>query len=160
MGVAGSGKTTISQALANALGWLFIEGDDYHPQANADKIATGVPLDDNDRWPWLRALREAIKSILETGQSVVVSCSALKQSYRDYLQNEGSGCRFVYLKGSYDLIHRRMQARPHPYMRPELLPSQFETLEEPKDALVIDISKSIEEIVEIILSGLAISLTD
>jgi carbohydrate kinase (thermoresistant glucokinase family) len=155
MGVAGSGKTTIGQALAKALSWPFFEGDDYHPQANANKIASGTPLNDDDRWPWLTKLSKLITSNLTNGQSFVLSCSALKESYRKLLTGGRPVVRYVYLKGDFELIYSRMESRPIYYMRPEMLPSQFEALEEPKNALVIDISKSIEEIVEIIRLDLA-----
>jgi gluconokinase len=152
MGVAGSGKSTVGLALAEALGWLFIEGDDYHSKSNADKIASGTPLGDEDRWPWLQELREVIEGNLESDRSVVVSCSALKQSYRNLLQGGTSNIHFVYLKGDYDLIYRRMQTRPHPYMHPEMLRSQFETLEEPLKAFVVEVSDSVDVIVSQILS--------
>jgi gluconokinase len=152
MGVAGSGKSTVGLALAKALGWLFIEGDDYHPKSNADKIASGTPLGDEDRWPWLHDLRQAIDANLETGRSVVVSCSALKQSYRNLLQGANSKIRFVYLKGDYGLIYRRLQSRPHLYMRADLLPSQFNALEEPNDAIMVGVSDSVDVIVSQILS--------
>lgn len=154
MGVAGSGKTTVGQALANALGSPFFDGDDYHPQSNVDKIASGIPLKDEDRWPWLNQLNRLVAAKLAEGRSLVLACSALKQSYRQLLQRENPCVRFVYLKGDYDLIYSRMQSRPHPYMRPEMLPSQFEALEEPEDAIVIDISVPVEDNVLEIISNL------
>jgi gluconokinase len=148
MGVAGSGKSTVGRALADALHWSFFEGDDYHPQSNADKIASGNPLTDEDRHPWLKKLSQLVVTNLSQGHSLVLSCSALKESYRQILRGEDSNILFVFLRGEFDLIESRMRSRPHPYMRPEMLPSQFETLEEPTDAIIVDISRSIPSIVD------------
>jgi carbohydrate kinase (thermoresistant glucokinase family) len=148
IGVAGSGKSTVGRALADALDWSFIEGDDYHPQSNADKLASGSPLTGEDRYPWLKELRQLIVTRLSEGHSLVLSCSAPKKSYRQILRGEDSNIRLVFLRGEYELIESRMRSRPHPYMRPEMLPSQFEALEEPTDAIIVDISRSVPSIVD------------
>lgn len=154
MGVAGSGKTTVGKSLATALGLPFFEGDDYHPQSNADKIASGSPLTDEDRYPWLKKLRQLIVTNLSEGHSLVLSCSALKENYRQILREKDSNIRFVFLRGEYDLIESRMRLRPYPYMRPEMLPSQFEALEEPTNAIIVDISSSVSNIVDQLKSQL------
>jgi carbohydrate kinase (thermoresistant glucokinase family) len=140
MGVSGSGKTTIGESLAKALGWRYVEADDFHPQANVDKMAAGIPLDDADRWPWLDAINRALLALQKEGVSVVLGCSALKQVYRKRLSNDLRDFKVVYLRGDFELIEKRVKARTHRYMPASLLKSQFETLEEPRDALVVDIS--------------------
>ncbi|MBI5715362.1 MAG: gluconokinase [Chloroflexi bacterium] len=146
MGVSGVGKTTIGTALAKDLGWSFADADEFHPPANIEKMSRGIPLNDDDRQPWLQAIRAYMIERMSRGESGVVTCSALKQRYRDVLQvNEQ--VKFVYLKGNYDLILKRMQARQH-FMKPEMLKSQFEALEEPNEAVAVSIEKEIGEIVE------------
>lgn len=130
MGVAGSGKTTVSALLAAALGCQFQEGDDLHPAANVEKMHGGTPLTDADRLPWLRKIAEEIDSWRARGESGVLTCSALKRSYRDIIIG-GRPVALVYLKGSYDLIRRRMAARHEHFMPAALLDSQFATLQEP-----------------------------
>jgi gluconokinase len=130
MGVAGSGKTTVSALLAAALGCQFQEGDDLHPAANVEKMHGGTPLTDADRLPWLRKIAEEIDSWRARGESGVLTCSALKRSYRDIIIG-GRPVALVYLKGSYDLIRRRMTARREHFMPAALLDSQFATLQEP-----------------------------
>jgi len=154
MGVAGSGKSTVGRALADVLDWSFYEGDDYHPQSNADKIASGSPLTDEDRYPWLKKLRQLIVTNLSEGHSLVLSCSALKENYRQILRGEDLNICFVFLRGEFDLIESRMRSRPYPYMRPEMLPSQFEALEEPTGAIIVDISCSVPNIVDQLKSQL------
>jgi carbohydrate kinase (thermoresistant glucokinase family) len=154
MGVSGSGKTTIGRQLAELLDWPFWDADDFHPPANIQKMSHGVPLTDADRAGWLAALASQIAARLAAGQSGVLACSALKQAYRDILQVDPAQVRFVFLRGSYALIQSRMQARPGHYMRPEMLSSQFATLEEPPEALSVDISLSPQEIVDQILTSL------
>jgi len=151
MGVSGCGKTTIGLLLAERLGWPFYDGDDYHPAANVEKMSRGIPLDDEDRKGWLTTLAGLIEEHLQKGQSMVLACSALKQAYRDRLYLDPAQVRFVYLKGSYELIHARIQNRPWHYMKPDMLPSQFAALEEPKDALTIDVGQPPDEIVRQIL---------
>lgn len=148
MGVSGSGKTVVGRALAAALGWPFLEGDDYHPPANVAKMAAGTPLTDEDRWPWLDRLAAAMAAILGRGGHAVLACSALKQSYRDRLARaaEAPGdVRFVHLKGDYATIAARLAARQHRYMPASLLASQFATLEEPADAIVVDAGTAVAD---------------
>lgn len=139
MGVAASGKTTIGTLLAEALHCDFLEGDTLHPAANIQKMSRGVPLTDADRAPWLAAIRAHILAALERGECLVVACSALKQQYRDFLSRE-IPIVWVYLKGSEELIATRIQHRREHYMKTGMLPSQFADLEEPTDAIVVDIS--------------------
>jgi gluconokinase len=141
MGVSGSGKTTVGQLLARDLGWTFIDADDYHPAANVEKMRRGIPLDDDDRRPWLQALRRRVDEACDRGEDVVLACSALKHAYQEYLQHHAPRCvRYVYLSGSEELIRRRLAARTGHFMNPGLLHSQFETLEPPDDALRVDIT--------------------
>ena len=147
MGVCGCGKTTVGEALADAIGCRFLDADDYHPQANVDKMARGVPLDDEDRWPWLDILVDESRQILAKGEHAVLACSALKEAYRQRLERAGD-VRIVYLKGDQATIAARLAARQHAYMPPTLLPSQFAALEEPVDALVVDIREPVATQVE------------
>lgn len=150
MGVSGSGKSTIGAALAQALGVPFIEGDEYHPPENVERMALGVPLTDDDRWPWLRALAAHIREAKDAGTGLVMSCSALKRSYRDILRAAANDVRLIYLKGERVLIAERLPARRGHFMPPALMDSQFATLEEPtpdEHAWVCDITKSPQEIV-------------
>lgn len=147
MGVSGSGKSTVGQNLAAELGWPFYDGDDFHPPANVEKMANGIALTDADRADWLAALAHLIRDLSQDGRSGVLACSALKQAYRETLRQNMPDVQFVYLKGDYDLILKRLQARQGHYMRPELLKSQFETLEEPGQALVVDLAQPAAEMV-------------
>jgi gluconokinase len=151
MGVSSSGKTTVGKALAARLGWDFYDGDDYHPFVNIEKMAAGVALNDEDRLPWLAALEAIIAFGLKHDSPGVLACSALKESYRRVLLKDKEGVVIVYLKGDFDLIHTRMANRADHYMKPGMLKSQFEVLEEPVNALTMDISLSVEAIVEKIL---------
>jgi carbohydrate kinase (thermoresistant glucokinase family) len=157
MGVSGSGKSVVGQSLAAALGWPFIEGDDYHPPANVAKMAAGTPLEDADRWPWYDRLAAEMATILARGGDAVLACSALRQSYRDRLarvaKKEGD-VRFVHLKGDYDTIAARLASRQHRYMPASLLGSQFATLEEPADAIVVDARNAVGDEVARIRSEL------
>ncbi len=150
MGVSGCGKTTVGQALAQTLGWDFYDADDFHPSANITKMASGIPLTDADRAPWLDSLHDLISSHLTTNRPAVLACSALKDRYRQTLLDGNPDVQIIYLKGSYDLIWSRMEKRADHYMKPHMLQSQFEALEEPKNAIIVDISLSVEEIVEFI----------
>ena len=150
MGVSGSGKTTIGEKLAQRLGWAFIEGDDYHPRENVAKMAAGIPLDDDDRWPWLDRLNER----LHTQRDAIVTCSALKESYRRRLLKGIADARLVYLEGSRELIASRVQTRKHKYMPASLLDSQFQTLEPPREAIRIDVAQPIERSVDAIVGAL------
>ncbi len=157
MGVSGSGKTTIGQLLAQSLGWTFYDGDDFHPQANIEKMRQGTPLTDDDRASWLAALQQLIDHLLQNDRSAVLACSALKQVYRRRLQRHPENVRFVYLKGDYDLIRQRLTARQRHFMRPGLLGSQFATLEEPQEVLTVDIAQSPEAIVNTITAALQLA---
>lgn len=154
MGVSGSGKTTIGKALASKLGWDFYDADEFHPPENIFKMENRVPLTDADRAPWLAALHRLIESCLKQNHTGVLACSALKESYRKELQVDREDVQLVYLKGSYELIWSRMSARKDHYMKPEMLKSQFDALEEPDDALTVDISLSVDEIVLEVLQQL------
>jgi gluconokinase len=156
MGVSGCGKTTTGQALADALGWPFFDGDDFHPEDNVAKMAEGRPLTDEDRWPWLDRLAEEMRAIDARGDSAVFACSALKDSYRRRLLTAGT-VRLVHLKGDAELIGARLAQRAHRYMPASLLGSQFAALEEPEEGLVIDIRESVATQVERIRDGLAIA---
>ena len=146
MGVSGSGKTTIGRRVAERLGWRFIEGDDYHPPANVAKMAAGIPLEDTDRWPWLDALNRALRA----ERDAIVTCSALKESYRRRLLDGIADARIVFLEGSKTLIAERVAKRKHRYMPASLLDSQFATLEPPKQAIRIDVGGSVDESVNAI----------
>ena len=150
IGVSGVGKTAIGQLLAKDLGWQFYEGDDFHPQANIDKMSQGIPLTDADRAPWLAALNRLIRDLVREGRSAVVACSALKQAYRDrLLRDTQDGC-VIYLKGDHDLIRKRLQERPGHFMKASLLASQFDALEEPERVLAVDTAQEPETIVSLI----------
>ena len=154
MGVSGSGKSTIGKRLAKKLGWPFYDGDDFHPLENIQKMANGVALSDDDRAAWLAALAQLIRELERDGRPGVVACSALKQTYREVLQQNAENVRFIYLKGSYELILKRLQARRGHYMKPGLLKSQFETMEEPQQTLVIDVAQTPATIVRQIIQAL------
>lgn len=153
MGVCGSGKTAVGEALAADLGWPFFDGDDFHPPVNVAKMASGTPLVDADRWPWLDRLASDMAAINERGADAIFACSALKEVYRDRLGRAGD-VRFVHLKGDYDTIAARLATRSHRYMPPTLLASQFATLEDPRHAIVIDVRDSISVQVETIRRAL------
>ena len=143
MGVCGCGKTTVGRALAQTLRWSFHDADDFHPPANVAKMTAGQPLTDDDRWPWLASVAEAMQRIDAEEGNVVLACSALRQSYRDRLARAGD-VRFVHLQGDFDTISARLAARTHRYMPASLLASQFAALEPPQDALTVDIRQSVD----------------
>jgi len=155
MGVCGCGKTTVGEALAQAIGCRFLDADDFHPPANVEKMAGGVPLTDDDRWPWLDRIAEELGQILAEGEHAVLACSALKEAYRQRLKRAGD-VRIVYLEGDEATIAARLAARQHKYMPPLLLPSQFATLEVPTDALVVDIRQPIATQVDFIRRAFAL----
>ena len=154
MGVAGSGKTSVGKSLAEQLGWDFYDADDFHPPENVAKMAGGIPLTDSDRAPWLATLHELISACLMQNRPGVLACSALRESYRQQLLEGNEYVQLIYLKGSYELIWSRMEVRKDHYMQPHMLQSQFETLEEPTNALTADISKSVGDMVQEILKCL------
>lgn len=150
MGVSGAGKTAIGGALARALGWRFIDADDHHPPQNVAKMAAGIPLGDEDRRPWL----DELNSILGKERDAVLACSALKESYRRRLTQGIGSFRIIYLRGDFDLIHARLAQRRHRYMPASLLQSQFDTLEPPEHAIVVDVSADVPACVAAILRQL------
>jgi gluconokinase len=157
MGVTGTGKSTVGKLLANQLGWTFVEGDDFHPQANVDKMRRGIPLDDEDRQPWLDAIRDRLDQAGRQGENVVLACSALKHGYQHYLAGHAAeAVRFVYLFGSPELIRQRLAERTGHFMNPTLLASQFHDLEPPEDAIRVEIGQSPSAIVSEIRSKLGI----
>ncbi len=150
MGVSGSGKTTIGKMLAQKQHWQFKDADDFHSQVNKDKMQRGQALTDEDRRPWLEVLQQEIDVALSTDTDLILACSALKAAYRQVLGDNSVGgasqnenrVKFVYLKGDFELIQQRLQARHGHFMNPDLLSSQFKDLEEPEGAIVVDISRS------------------
>jgi len=153
--VCGCGKTTVGEALAQAIGCRFLDADDFHPPANVEKMASGVPLTDDDRWPWLDRIAEELGQILAEGEHAVLACSALKEAYRQRLKRAGD-VRIVYLEGDEATIAARIAARQHKYMPPMLLPSQFATLEVPTDALAVDVRQPIAAQVDFIRRAFAL----
>lgn len=150
MGVSGSGKTTIARGVAERLGWELLEGDSFHPPANVEKMSRGIPLTDDDRWPWLRAIAAEVDRLRAEGRSVAVACSALKRAYRDLLLAGHRDGILVYLQGTAELIEQRMQARKGHFMPPKLLESQFATLEPPnpdEDPVVVSVAPPPEVII-------------
>jgi gluconokinase len=163
MGVAGSGKSTIAAALSQQLGWACAEADEFHPQSNIEKMTQGVPLQDEDRWPWLQLIQDWMTAKANAGDSTVLTCSALKQSYRSLLAQAEGRVLFLHLDGAAGLIGERMQGREGHFMPPTLLPSQFATLEPLTEdelatgSLRLDISKSPVELVAAIIAALKLS---
>lgn len=157
MGVSGSGKSTVGRAIADRLGWEFQDGDSFHPPANVAKMKAGTPLDDQDRQPWLEAMRDWMQAAHRGGRNAVLACSALRERYRDVLLRHEPWVRFVHLHGSRELIAARMAARSGHFMPPTLLASQLATLEPPADALVVDIARPPGELVDEILSRLGLA---
>ena len=155
MGVTGAGKTTIGVLLAQRLGWEFVDADSFHSPENVEKIRHGIALDDSDRAPWLRSLRQAMEGWTAEHRSVVLACSALKKSYRAELYIPGE-TRFVYLKGNYELIYQRLRQRHGHFASDAILASQFDALEEPDDAVTVDIDHSEDEIVDQIMRQLGV----
>jgi gluconokinase len=153
-GVAGSGKTTIGMLLAHRLGWPYVEGDDFHPQANRERMARGVPLDEADRAPWLAALRARMEEVRAAGGCAVFSCSALREEHREQLAGGCDDVLLVHLSGDYETIHGRALRRQGHWFDPALVSSQFEALEAPRDALAIDVSEAPDAIVERIVQAL------
>jgi gluconokinase len=155
MGVSGSGKSTVGAALAGALGWPLVDADDLHPPGNVAKMAAGIPLTDDDRWPWLDRVVDELRRMTADGTDAIVACSALKESYRDRLRAAGD-VRFVHLRGEPATIAARLASRHHRYMPATLLESQFATLEPPKNAIDIDVTRSVDEQVREIVEALGV----
>lgn len=152
MGVSGSGKTTVGEAVARQIHAKFIDGDDLHPRANIQKMGSGHPLNDEDRMPWLERLSDAAYSLNHKNETGIIVCSALKRRYRDRLRDGNPGMVFLYLKGSFDVIMERLKARSGHFMPTVLLKSQFDALEEPgsdePDVLCVDIDADIDNVVQ------------
>lgn len=149
-GVSGTGKTTVGKLLAREVGWHFLEADDFHPEANIEKMRSGHPLTDEDRWPWLERLRQQIERFLAVGEDAVLACSALKRAYRDRLRVSDE-VKFVFLRGDRALVENQLRSRHGHFMNSGLLPSQFDDLEKPRpdeNALTIELGRTPEEIVE------------
>ena len=157
MGVTAAGKTTVGRLLASSMGWEFHDADDFHPESNKKKMHDGVPLTDDDRWPWLRALRARIEAHLRDGTGAVVACSALKAVYREVLAGGLLDVRFVHLTGDRRVLEARLAARQGHFMNPALLESQLETLEAPTDALNVDFALPPDEQVTRIRRGLGLA---
>ena len=155
MGVVGAGKTTVGKLLASELGWQFADADDFHPTSNVEKISHGIALTDEDREPWLDRLRSAILKWISDGQSTVLACSALKRSYRARLQ-AAPGVRFVFLKGSAALIAQRLRERHGHFAGEAILASQLADLQQPEDAVTVDISGAPQQIVDQIRKALSL----
>ena len=156
IGVAGSGKTTVGRMLARRAGWEFYDADDLHPPQNREKMSRGIALTDDDRLPWLHAVRDLETRCLTEKRAAAIACSALKQYYRDLLMENPSRVKFVYLKGSPALIEQRLARRAGHFFDQRLLQSQFDTLEDPANAIVVDIAPPPEKIAETIRSRLAL----
>ena len=159
MGVSGSGKTTTAQILADRLGWPYAEADEFHPQANIDKMSAGTPLTDEDRWPWLRAMRDWLTEQSRAGRSTIVTCSALRVAYRDVLREAEGRVRFVHLQGTIEAIGERMSGRAGHFMPTSLLPSQFQTLEpltDAEDGVVVPVEVSPHSVADAALHELGI----
>ena len=163
MGVCGSGKTSVGKIIASRMNWPFIEGDDLHPPANKAKMASGVPLTDEDRWPWLDRIVDRMRAIEKAGGSAVVACSALRQAYRDRLRRSGADLRFLHLTGDASLIRRRMDNRSDHFMPAGLLDSQLAILEPARpdeDLYEVDISGTVGDLAKAAirsLTGLSVS---
>ncbi|MEC4812053.1 MAG: gluconokinase [Scytonema sp. PMC 1069.18] len=156
MGVSGSGKSTVGKLLADSLGWEFADADSFHSLENIEKMRHGISLNDLDRMPWLLALQQAIQQWLQENKSAVLACSALKANYRQILVLDKERVKLVFLKGSFELIQQRLRMRLGHFMSEELLKSQLDTLEEPCDAVIVDVSDSPEVIVQNIRTILGI----
>ena len=161
-GVSGAGKTTIGKSLAEDLGWQFYEADDFHPRGNIEKMRNGLPLTDEDRWPWLEILREQITRSLAAKENAVVACSALKRRYREQL-HVSDDVKFVFLRGDCALVEKQLRRRSGHFMHPALLKSQFADLEEPEpdeNVLTIELGASPRELVKAIKIGLGLARGD
>jgi gluconokinase len=161
-GVSGAGKTTVGKLLADELAWRFYEADDFHSRASIEKMHRGIPLTDEDRWPWLEKLRQLIKRCVESGENAVLACSVLKRAYRERLRLS-TKVTFVFLRGDYALIAKQLRHRRGHFMNPALLRSQFADLEEPKpdeDVLTIEFGRSPSELVDEVKTKLHLASKD
>jgi gluconokinase len=156
MGVTGCGKSTVGAALGEHLGWPFLDADDFHPDENVAKMASGTALTDDDRWPWLDRVADVLAAIERKGEHAVLACSALKAAYRERIARAGD-VRFVHLVGDQATIAARLKVRKHKYMPASLLASQFATLEPPKDAVDVDIRLPVDAQVATVCRALAIA---
>lgn len=159
MGVSGSGKTTVATALADATGWTFVEGDALHPEENRRRMATGTPLSDDDRWPWLRRVAERIGAGERAGEHLVVTCSALRRRYRDLIRDGHPSVRFVHLAVDGDVLRERVASRHHEYMPAALLDSQLTALEPPdgdEPAVTVDAGRPVAETVAVVLDEVGV----
>ena len=157
MGVSGSGKTTVAERVAAAFGWMFQEGDKLHPAANVAKMASGRPLDDADRAPWLAIITEWIDARLHTGHDAFITCSALKRSYREQIGNGKPGVQIVYLHGDHATLEAHINNRHHEFMPATLLDSQLATLEEPtpdEHVITVDVASTVERTVADVIHAL------
>ena len=157
MGVSGCGKTTVGLVLAERTGWRLYDADEFHSAASIEKMRSGIALEDADRWPWLDRMNAMLVEKQAQGESVLLACSALKQKYRDRLAKNCPHLQWVYLKGDFDLIRRRLEARKNHYMKAGMLESQFAALEEPRGAVVVDIDAEPDVIADLILRRLQAS---
>jgi gluconokinase len=153
MGTTGAGKTTVGKLLAARLGWTFLDADDFHPAANIEMMKRGIPLADADRMPWLENIHASLIQLSAAGSNVVLACSALKQSYRDKL-TAGTDMRVVYLRGTYDQMRRHIEARHGHFAGEAILAGQFADLEEPKNALVLDVSRPPDDLASNVIASL------
>jgi gluconokinase len=163
MGVSGSGKSTIAEKLAERLNWTYEDGDRFHPASNVAKMSAGLPLTDEDRWPWLQAIADEIDRVCKAGEHAVIACSALKRAYRELLVHGRNDVRIIYLNGTQQLIADRLAERKGHFMPPGLLASQFKTLEPPdkrENPVTVSIDASVEAIVDDIISQLGFRPAD
>ena len=156
MGTTGAGKTTVGKILAARLCWTFLDADDFHPPANIEKMHHGIPLTDADRLPWLEKIHAELLRQTPSGRNIVLACSALKQSYRDLLSSE-LDVRIVYLRGTYDVMRQRIEFRHGHFAGQGILAGQFADLEEPRNALVLDVSRSPQQLAAEVVAGLSLS---
>ncbi|WP_321967723.1 gluconokinase [Burkholderia cepacia] len=159
MGVSGAGKSRIGEMLAERLSCSYTDGDAFHSAANKEKMHHGIPLTDDDRWPWLRTIRAAIEEKQRAGETAVFTCSSLKRSYRDVLRGTDTDVLFVYLKGSFEVLHERLKSRTGHFFDPSLLKSQLDTLEEPgpDEAIEVSIELTPEQIVDQVMLKIGIA---
>ncbi|KVQ41893.1 gluconate kinase [Burkholderia territorii] len=159
MGVSGAGKSRIGEMLAERLSCSYTDGDAFHSAANKEKMHNGIPLTDDDRWPWLRTIRAAIEEKQRAGETAVFTCSSLKRSYRDVLRGTDTDVRFVYLKGTFEVLQERLKTRTGHFFDPSLLKSQLDTLEEPgpDEAIVVSIEFTPEQIVDEVMTKIGLA---